>query len=388
MEAMGRVTFLYFLLLVAISSCGIKKRDQALGIIRDVQQEYVPDGRTGIFTIEVIGINPVVLRGETNLVAAKATLLNKFSEAGFTVKDDIILLPDAQIGDKKYGLINLSVANLRSKPAHSAELVTQALLGTPVSILKKEDDWFLIQTPDQYIAWTENGSLVPVTEQEFVSWKKSQKIIYLNTSGFALDSAKTMHVSDLVTGDVLATLGQEHDFWKVIYPDGRKARIAKSEVKDLQEWYGAIAFSDSSIIQMAESLLGIPYLWGGTSTKGVDCSGFTKTVYFMQGLILPRDASQQVFAGELVDTVGDFSKLLVGDLLFFGRKNEDQSERVIHVGLWLGNNQFIHSSTDVHISSMDSNDANFDPYNHDRYLRTKRIIGQSDRLVSDLADYY
>ena len=90
---------------------------------------------------------------------------------------------------------------------------------------------------------------------------------------------------------------------------------------------------------------------------------------------------------ELVDTAKDFSKLEVGDLLFFGRINDDNSEKVIHVGLWLGNNQFIHASSDVHISSMDSLNENFDAYNYQRYLRTKRIVG-SEASVSHITNFY
>jgi cell wall-associated NlpC family hydrolase len=134
--------------------------------------------------------------------------------------------------------------------------------------------------------------------------------------------------------------------------------------------------------------MGVPYLWGGTSTKGVDCSGFTKTVYFQHGLILPRDASQQVHVGSLVDENRNFSSLEVGDLLFFGRKTEDGAEKVIHVGMWIGNGQFIHASGDVHISSMDSLSDNFDDYNYNRYLRTKRILGYTDKLPASIREIY
>ena len=120
-------------------------------------------------------------------------------------------------------------------------------------------------------------------------------------------------------------------------------------------------------------------MWGGTSTKGVDCSGFTKTVYFMNGMIIPRDASQQIHEGTLVDDSKEFDKLVPGDLLFFGRKaTETSPERVIHVGMWIGNNEFIHSAGNVHISSMDKNAENFDEYNYNRYLRTKRILNETD----------
>ena len=125
--------------------------------------------------------------------------------------------------------------------------------------------------------------------------------------------------------------------------------------------------------------MGLPYLWGGTSMKGVDCSGFTKTVYLMNGLVLPRDASQQVHIGEEVDTKAGWHHLQPGDLLFFGSPaKEGQPERVVHVGMWIGgNNEFIHSAGMVHISSLNPQAPNYDEGEHKRFLRAKRITPQA-----------
>ncbi len=133
------------------------------------------------------------------------------------------------------------------------------------------------------------------------------------------------------------------------------------------------------LVETSKKLMGLPYLWGGTSPKGVDCSGFTKTVYFLNGMVIPRDASQQVHTGKLIDTTKNFQNLIPGDLLFFGRPATDStSERVVHVGMWIGDNQFIHSMGDVHISTMDSTSSDFDEYNYNRYLRSKRVFNETD----------
>src|SRR5690606_30803966 len=113
----------------------------------------------------------------------------------------------------------------------------------------------------------------------------------------------------------------------------------------------------------------------------------TKTVFFLNGLIIPRDASQQIHTGELVDSTKNFENLVPGDLLFFGKKATDTSkERVVHVGMWIGDNKFIHAMGDVHISNMDTTADDFDKYKYDRYLRTKRIHDQKGPGLTYLAE--
>ena len=105
----------------------------------------------------------------------------------------------------------------------------------------------------------------------------------------------------------------------------------------------------------------------------------------MNGMVIPRDASQQVHTGKSIDSIADFSKLDKGDLLFFGRKATDSTaEKVVHVGMWIGDNQFIHSSNMVRVSSVDKNASNFDEYNVGRYLRTKRLLKEEDKNIINL----
>ncbi|AVR44815.1 glycoside hydrolase [Christiangramia fulva] len=371
---------LFFLLI----SCGEEKEDfnEAQEYISQTQKEFAPDKRVALFEITSEESDATeVLKGETNLPRAKKALLAKLDSAGVKYIDSIQVLPAKDLQGKEFGVIDVSVANLRGEGKHSAELVTQATLGTPVKIWKRTDQWYYIQTPDDYLAWVDHGGITTMSSEEFKNWKASEKVIYTKTFGQSYTGiSKDSVVSDLVIGDILELEAERENFFKVRYPDGRAAFIPKDDSQIYSEWLKNTEASPENLVATSEKLMGLPYLWGGTSAKGVDCSGFTKTIYFMNGLVVPRDASQQVHEGKLIDSTGDFSKLEVGDLLFFGRPATDStSEKVVHVGMWIGNDQFIHSSGDVHISSMDENAPDFDKYNRDRYLRAKRYLGSDSR---------
>ncbi len=291
------------------------------------------------------------------------------------------------------GVINISVANIRLSSAYSAEMTTQATLGTPVRILEKKKGWIKVQTPDGYTGWT-NSSTKVMNKEELSAWFSKPKIIYTKLFGFSYSEAseKSQSVSDLVGGAILEQTGSKKSFYQVTYPDGRVAYVSKKECMPLNNWKETRSLTGENITKTAFSLLGIPYLWGGTSIKGMDCSGFTKTVYYLNGVILRRDASQQVHGGLLIDTSNGFDHVLPGDLLFFGEKaSGDKPERIIHVGISLGKTEFIHASGMIRLGSFDKGSPLYDEYNLKRFIRAKRMIGHIDGInswnVADLDIY-
>lgn len=381
--------FLTVLCIGLTISCqeGINKdKETVLELIEETKQQFAPDKRVALFDLERIGTeSETVIRGESNLPDAIEALKEKLDKNNIVYTDSIQLLPAAQLEGRTYGLIQISVANLRGRPSHSSELVTQATLGTPVEILKTEDSWYLIQTPDLYLSWVDGGGITRLSKEDFLKWKTANKIIFTKTMGqsYSLPDENSQVVSDMVAGGILEFLGEENGFFKVGYPDGRTAFIKQSESQDYEAWLAALDPSQESLVTTSKTLMGVPYLWGGTSTKGVDCSGFTKTIFFLNGIVLPRDASQQIHTGRTVDAERNFDQLLPGDLLFFGKPATDtEKERVIHVGMWIGNNEFIHSAGRVLISSVDQSAENFDAYNLNRYLRTNRYLKEpKDGLI-------
>ncbi len=173
-------------------------------IIEEVRNEFAPDKRTAIFLVDAEKENDkFILKGETNLPEAKETLLKNLSE--FKISDKVEMLPAVNLGDKIYGIVNLSVANFRVKPDNDQEMGTQSLLGTPLKVYKKQKGWYLVQTPDEYISWVDGDGLYRVNYDSLVEWNNSEKIIYTNDFGFSYSSPdeNSERVSDLVIGDLL-----------------------------------------------------------------------------------------------------------------------------------------------------------------------------------------
>jgi cell wall-associated NlpC family hydrolase len=171
----------------------------------------------------------------------------------------------------------------------------------------------------------------------------------------------------------------------VEYPDQRTGYVKKLESAKYNDWIKKVKPSGELIEKYARKFMGVPYLWGGTSVKGLDCSGFTKTSYLMNGFIIPRDASQQIFAGKDIDPELKFENLKKGDLMFFGRKATNSTkQRVTHVAIWLGNGEFIHASRQVRLSSIDPDSPIYDEANKSRYLGSRRYLGVKDPLIANL----
>jgi len=363
-------------------------------IIEEIRTKYAADKRTAIFNINFTSEEKFVyLSGETNLPEAKKELLSLLEKSN--VVDQIIMLPSVDLGTKIYGIVNLSVADVRTKPEHSAELATQVLLGSRLKILKSSGEWYLVQCEDDYIGWMDNDGVYLMDHEKFDEWNKTKKIIVTApfTFSYSEGNVYSTPVSDVVQGNLLKFISRKEDFIKVEFPDERIAFILNDQVQDYEEWLDERNQSYDAINFTAHMMMGIPYVWGGTSIKGLDCSGFTKRVFQLNGVQLPRDASQQVHIGELVDTKNGFENLMPGDLLFFGSIDHiTGKEKISHVAIYLGNLEFIHASGRVRINSFDNTKSNFAEGRLKTFIKAKRVLGSLGRndvkLIKDLNKNY
>lgn len=280
--------------------------------------------------------------------------------------------------DRHWAVTGLSADFMREAPDYTAELGDQALMGTVVEVVGEEGYWRRIVSPEPYTAWATDLGLVEMTASQANEYIASDKYICSAdiTYIYSEPSDKSLKVSEFVMGGLVrAQKGADGRplrrgrFLACELPDGRPGWVRRAEVEDFRQWTLSRKLTGESIVRTTLRFLGAPYMWGGTSIKEVDCSGLTRCVFFMNGLLLPRNASQQARTGAPVP----LESLESGDLLFFGTPATDEKPaRVNHVGIYIGNGRFVHASHYVRISSLN-------PADPDHYERTplfaRRIVG-------------
>ena len=269
----------------------------------------------------------------------------------------------------------VSVAHMRGRPAHSAEMVSQVLMGMPLRVAASEKEgWLLVKSPEGYSGYVIKNSLQLMESLQMARWRSSKRLIAtaLNEIKIYADTLGRRVVSDIVPGDIVEDRGSSGRWAAVVLPDGRKGWANRSCFTSLSGW-AVQPESARSVISMAMAQTGAPYVWGGMSVKGMDCSGLSKMAYYHNGIILRRDASQQALCGKLVENMSD---LKPGDLLFFGNKN---TGKVDHVGIFIDGDNFIESSGRVRVSSVKA---------QKRLLYARRVLGYtSDPGITRAVDH-
>ncbi|RLD51949.1 MAG: hypothetical protein DRI94_04590 [Bacteroidetes bacterium] len=374
-----------FALLMIFGSCTMKNNEKLKEEINtnidSLKNIYAPDKRITLWNVTTdIANDTLVISAELeNKTAAdqlKEILTKKYPDVLLKIK----ILPEKEQERTVHAIVNNSVASIRKKAKHSSELVNQAFLGTPVKVYKKERNWYLIQTPNRYIGWINEDDIIFFNKEQLSKLKQKNKIIYKKQQGssYSEPDENSQVISDLVIGCILSVTDTINNFFKVQYPDGREAYVLKKEVDKMMTVFNRIP-EGKNLVNTAKKFYGIPYLWGGLSSKAIDCSGFTSAIYFMNGVILQRDASQQIKYGTEMTNKFKFKNLSAGDLLFFTDisylGDKEKSKKITHVGMYIGDTEFIHASGKVKINSMDSTRKNFNPEYRDTFKKAIRIIG-------------
>lgn len=374
---MIRNIFMAILIIGLVWSCTTEKNlpENIVSGIEEIRTQFVPDKRIKVFKLEYkFEDGRWNFSGETTEAEAQSALQNllsqNFSETDYALNFD--LLPHPALGDSVYAVVSISVAPIRREPKHSDEMVDQSIMGTELKLLKKERYWYLAQTPYQYLGWISGTSIRMMSRAELDEWKKAPKTSVIKNYSQVLSepNPSSLPVCDAVLGSQFQKIRTMGQWIKVETPGGESGYILKSDCIESIPG-GQTKFIDTKkLVSKSKSMLGIPYLWGGNSTKGLDCSGFTQTVFRTGGMLLPRDANMQVNEGDEIIPDENFSNVQAGDLVFFG----PEDGRITHVGISLGGYKFIHSSGNVHINSLNPEDEDYNEYRHSTLRKIKRVI--------------
>ena len=355
------------LLMLTVFSMSVATAQSVDDMLTDLKKTIAPDGRTAIWDVNTTMQNGVVtLYGKVDSNRLNDAIENALNGAGVKFNNNLIVLEN--MPEKPWALVKLSVASLRTAGRHSAEMATQGIMGMPLQVLDRDDDWYRVRMPDDYIAYVPGNSLIRIDNARFEEWKKAKRyIVTVYQTRLVSEPKGDATVSDLVMGNILEYKGEQGKWVRLATPDGREGYVEKSEVEELAKW-AKQDFNAAQIEATAHRMMGSGYLWGGTSTKLTDCSGLAKVSYFSNAIILQRDASQQALTGEIIKA-NEWQQAQTGDLLFFGT----QSGRVTHVAIYLRDGKYIHCSGQVKINSVDPADPD---YLTTPFLSISRINGK------------
>ena len=350
---------------------------ELIQIVEKVKERHAPDSRLELYQIDLKRSGSrIFVMGEMTDVRIKTHLLDSLRKAKpeYTVVDSVTLLPGKDMSPNSYGIVRISVAHMRRQPARSSELVSQTLLGTVLRLYKERDGFYFIHNWDRYLGWVAKSSLVRVDSLSAARWQEGSRAVCVANYGLVRDRSHTGGniIVDLVPGAVLKRVGRRGGWIKVETPDGSTGWVEKDQIMDEAELQSIRANPDR-IATTTRRFLGIPYLWGGTSAKGLDCSGLVQTVFRLNNVPLPRDANQIVLEGETVEIGDGFDNLRKGDTLFFGSK----PERITHCAIYLGDGRYIHSTTSVSkvvMNSLYPDDPLYYEYLHKIIRAAKRIV--------------
>jgi hypothetical protein len=247
----------------------------------------------------------------------------------------------------QYGICNLSIVPLRAEPNDISELVSQVLYGEHFKVLEQRKKWSRIRIAfDKYEGWIDNKQYLEITESIYKEKDAEDLRLSADLVEFVTDETLLMPIPIGSVLNSMALLSHQHDGNSV------QGVLPKE-----------------NIIKTSYMYLGAPYLWGGKTPFGIDCSGFTQMVYKLNGYKLLRDASQQATQGEALSFIEESEP---GDLAFF----DNEEGNIIHVGIIMENNYIIHAHGKVRIDRIDhSGIFNVETNRHTHRLRViKKII--------------
>ena len=252
------------------------------------------------------------------------------------------------------GICQTAFTQIRPEPKHSAELISQLVLGELVLISDMIDDWCKIETEHGYQGFARTGQLRVISKAEALNLI-SEGMLISTKSGVDPRFPESIH--QLPAG---------------IFHFSFENRNSQNLVSEEFAWKNIsnpVSFSPDKIEKLCQSALGIPYVWGGKNYSGLDCSGLVQSLFQQLGYSFPRDAWQQAEIGETIDFDKNKPEFLPGDLLFFQRPGK----QIHHVAISSGGGLYFHASEWTRKNSLDLENELFVQDRFDTLVLAKRI---------------
>ncbi len=252
-----------------------------------------------------------------------------------------------------FGICHIAITPLRAEQGSKSEMVSQLLFGELFQLMEISEDWWYIKCcMDDYLGWVDKKQVMLIADTTYEKLS-SIKPIYTNELVQLLYNHQLSRYIPVVFGSTIPYLND-----KVFYVDEMKYTY-EGEVT------GTVKPNASSLLEAAQIYLNAPYLWGGRSPFGIDCSGFIQMVFKINGVYLKRDAQEQAQAGETINFISD---AIAGDVVFF----DNNDGVIIHTGLIIGKNKIMHASGIVRIDVID----HYGIYNYEenKYTHKLRLI--------------
>lgn len=268
-----------------------------------------------------------------------------------------------------------AVADVNREPRPLAERVTQARLGEIVRILDEQGDWVRVQLEvDGYIGWMRAGTLYRADAKNLRAYAASvNALVQGEIVSLYADAARTRLIGKLPFAVSVPIIETRDGASAIRLPDERVAWVASDALLPLAQRPRADAAGIAFTLRLIQRFVGVPYLWGGRTPFGYDCSGLAQTFYGFMGIAIPRDADPQFRAGIVVEGTP-----CAGDLVFFGEPTETRaaSEHITHVAISLGGDEFIHANAaawGVSYNSFDPAAPNYRAWLREHWVGTRRF---------------
>jgi cell wall-associated NlpC family hydrolase len=304
-----------------------------------------------------------------------------------SVYSDRVLKSNTNLdGSVPWILINRPVDDLRREPSRASERVSQALLGEAAHLLDVQGDWSLIALEhDGYLGWIHSAALYPCLQADVVSWQSAcqAKVIAELLPAWQADPSIQVGMrpaGKLPFGVYLPVEQWEGECDLVRLPDGRVWWVVHSGLLPLDQQPKPDGTGIPFTLNLMQRFVGVPYLWGGRTPFGFDCSGFTQAFWGFMGISIPRDADLQYQAGFPIDVPPQ-----PGDLLFFGEADESQPSTrfasISHVAISLGADEIIHSNGaawGVSYNSLNPDRPAYRAWLREHLVGARRFIARAD----------